>query len=162
MDKATFLRRTELAVRAFYENDIKLIELEVHERTIAHRFAIYLEDMFRGWNIDCEYNRLGIITKGLDGVRECDSQRATDRIYPDIIIHERGSEDRNNLGVIEIKARREIEACDRQKLELMTRRTEDDKFKYEFGAFFAFYLDRCKWILFVSGREDEHGIIEVG
>ena len=106
MDKATFLRRTELAVRAFYENDIKLIELEVHERTIAHRFAIYLEDMFRGWNIDCEYNRLGIITKGLDGVRECDSQRATDRIYPDIIIHERGSEDRNNLGVIEIKARR--------------------------------------------------------
>ena len=29
----------------------------MNERSIAHKFATYLEDEFQGWDVDCEYNR---------------------------------------------------------------------------------------------------------
>jgi len=45
------------------------------ERSFAHRLAIHMEDLFNGWNIDCEYNRQGTITKMLDGIKCCDEQK---------------------------------------------------------------------------------------
>ena len=89
-----------------YEHDNYLImingtqhcEDHVSERAIVFRFGHYLQNRldldsdFRKYNLDCEYNRNGTRQKELDG-------RGT---YPDLILHERGSND-HNIMVIEFK-----------------------------------------------------------
>ena len=37
--------------------DAELLNNDVNERSISHRLACYLEPLFPGWNVDCEYNR---------------------------------------------------------------------------------------------------------
>ncbi|ADG07412.1 hypothetical protein [Kyrpidia tusciae] len=89
-------KRVEKSLNMLIRNDIYLFEIDVHERTIAHRLAVYLEKEFSSWNIDCEYNRNGynpkLINLGSRGER---------RAYPDIIIHHRGTS--SNLLAIEMK-----------------------------------------------------------
>jgi hypothetical protein len=67
------------------------------------QLAGYLEPFFGGWNVDCEYNRNHDDPKRLEipgrNVRLDDTQART--IFPDIIVHERGT-DKNPL-VIEMK-----------------------------------------------------------
>lgn len=162
MNKEEFLAKIELAVRVFYKCDNILIELGVSERVIEHRIALYLEPLFKEWNVDCEYNRYGVKTKELENIRECREGQRTDRIYPDIVIHERGSESRNNIAVIEIKAGREMDKCDEMKLALMTGEgNEDVAHKYEFGLWFGFYKTECRWILFKDGEQREGGAIKI-
>ena len=45
------------AVCLFLTEDRKLLEYEAHEQAISHRIAVYLEPSFKGYHIDCEYNR---------------------------------------------------------------------------------------------------------
>jgi hypothetical protein len=105
----------------------------VHERSVAHRLAVQMEPLFTGWNIDCEYDRDGLLKKLLDGIRECDG-RSTAIIYPDIIVHHRNSTGReNNLLAIELKQDAAADACDRTKLELMTR--QNGYYQYQLGLY---------------------------
>lgn len=48
----------ECLFKDFYERDSYLIEKNLHENTISHRLAFYLERIneFRDYHIDCEYN----------------------------------------------------------------------------------------------------------
>lgn len=71
--------------------DHELIEIEVHERTIAARLAMYLQDEFPTWNADCEYNR----------DRRRPKEILERLVYPDIIIHRRNTG--ANLLAIEMK-----------------------------------------------------------
>jgi hypothetical protein len=97
----------------------------VHERTLTHRLAIYIELVLmrssrvasdgRPWSVDCEYNRDGpddpkelmvLATKLAVGLTveeliRCDDART---VFPDIIVHRRGK-DGPNLLVIEVKRR---------------------------------------------------------
>lgn len=106
----------------FLKNDLCLLENDVSERAIVHKYAEYLQQEFTDWNVDCEYN------KNFDNPKLCNAwkqkkeeiikkiQRATGlerqgklerllqvgvSVYPDIIIHHRGTDD--NLLVIEAK-----------------------------------------------------------
>jgi hypothetical protein len=146
-------------VKKFYDNDSELISLGT-ERPISHRVAVYLEPLFKERHVDCEYNRYRDDIKELEGIEGCDEEHKTKRIYPDIVIHERESGDRNNVAVIEIKPRPEMGNCDRIKLELMTRRGKKDKYKYEFGLFLGFEHNGCEWVLFIDGKENTKGRIE--
>jgi hypothetical protein len=107
------------------------------ERSFAHRIAVHMEPLFNEWNIDCEYNRHGLLTKNLEGVRVCDPQRRTDRIYPDIIVHKRTNagqyNEGDNLLVIEVKLDTESDPCDTCKLELMTFNNGD--YRYQLGLY---------------------------
>ncbi len=87
----------------FLKNDGYLLENDVNERSITHKFAVYLENEFSEWDVDCEYNRNGIDKKTLIGLKEkIDSDNLVgSTVYPDIIIHHRGSHD--NYIVIEVK-----------------------------------------------------------
>ena len=38
--------------------DLLLFKNRAHERSITHRLAVYLERLFGGWDVDCEYNRI--------------------------------------------------------------------------------------------------------
>ena len=41
------------------KRDEMLFRLHANERSITHRLAVYLEKPFDGWNVDCEYSRIG-------------------------------------------------------------------------------------------------------
>lgn len=118
----------------------------VHERSTAHRLAVQLEPYFRGWNVDCEYDRNIRLKKELAEIAGCDSQKATDEILPDIIVHHRQREGReNNLLVVEIKKRTKEDVCDRRKLELLTR--PDGHYAYQLGLYINIKEDSfdCTW-----------------
>jgi hypothetical protein len=152
MEKAEIIGKVNLALDLFYEKDAHLIDINVHERSIAHKFAEYLQLLFPDHNVDCEYDKHGNYTKELERIKECDEDRKTNRILPDIIIHKRGH-DRNNLVVFEVKSKSEASACDIKKLELMT--AMDGEFKYDFGIFIEFGDRRrnCEMMLYINGHE---------
>ena len=56
-------RRIMHAIDSLRMNDFHLIKYDCNERAIAHRLAIYIEQIFNGeYSVDCEYNRDGVIT----------------------------------------------------------------------------------------------------
>jgi hypothetical protein len=107
----------------------------INERSFAHRIAVHMEDLFPDWDIDCEYNKDGTHIKELMGIKECDHQRTTERISPDIIVHKRNIHDQNdnNLLVIEMKRGTRCDLCDHLKLQLFTAAT--GKYRYKLGLF---------------------------
>ncbi len=104
--------RVIAALKMFFLNDIYLLEKDVNERSISHRVATYLQYVFNGWDVDCEYNRDHNDPKYIQNVRDFLNRNNNEKIdiadvdattaYPDIIIHERGTND-SNLLAIEIK-----------------------------------------------------------
>ena len=143
-------KKLRICTDVFYKNDFFLIENNVSERSISHKLAEYLQVEFPDWNVDCEYNRMYGQVKVLEGITECSEQRTTDRIYPDIIVHERNTDE--NLVVIEIKINIKDD-CDIKKLEKLTSRT--GKFSYTVGYFIRFSKEkeRCSIRRFEGGRE---------
>ncbi|HXK38376.1 MAG TPA: hypothetical protein VJ579_04905 [Candidatus Paceibacterota bacterium] len=83
------------AIRLFMDNDwVELMNVKIYEPTLSHRIALYLESNFgQEFNIDCEYS------KSLAGPKMNDDGTV---VRPDIIIHRRGSNERN-LAIFEIK-----------------------------------------------------------
>lgn len=146
---------TEDQVRAAIQSAVDAVRNETrpldyeraHERTIAQRLAVHMEPHFdREWNVDCEYDRDGQLKKTLEGIKGCNSKKATDEILPDIIVHHRESEGRaNNLLVIELKKDAREDPCDRRKLELLT--SPRGHYQYQLGLYIN--IDRgdftCTW-----------------
>ncbi|WP_024873545.1 hypothetical protein [Tolumonas lignilytica] len=91
------------ALDVLVQNDVFLLSNNVNERSISHRLAVYLENEFPNWHVDCEYNRAIENPKRLN-IEEIDSE-STDTngktVFPDIIVHRRGEQ--NNLLVVEMK-----------------------------------------------------------
>ena len=85
--------RLKRSLDMLYFHDLFLLKNDVVETAISHKLALYLQQQFDDWHVDCEYNRnyLGDV-KRLDG----------DIVRPDIIIHRRETR-ADNLMVIEIK-----------------------------------------------------------
>jgi hypothetical protein len=97
--------RFAIAWTAFQQAEQDLIRVNPSERSLTHRLAVHLEAQFRGWAVDCEYNRVGhrpkeIVNHAPDMVNT-DSEDAV-TVFPDIIVHRRG-EAGPNLLVIEAK-----------------------------------------------------------
>jgi hypothetical protein len=106
----------------------------VHEGSTAHRLGVNMELLFPEWNIDCEYDRDGQVRKALDRIAECDEQRRTDFILPDIIVHRRRRRGReNNLLVIEMKRNAAHDRCDWMKLQLLTQ--ANGRYAYQLGLY---------------------------
>ncbi len=53
-------------VRQLLQSDAYLLRVDVNERAIAHRLAIYVQNAFPDWHVDCEYNRDGHDPKEID------------------------------------------------------------------------------------------------
>jgi len=99
------------AIHELFLNDEYLLkkELDIHERTIVHKLAIYIGNRIKEYDVDVEYNRMrsnyddiediaDVIGKVIDFPESEPSQRY---VYPDIIIHKRNEND--NLLEIEVK-----------------------------------------------------------
>ena len=102
--------KVDQAIAQLLEKDAYLLQIDANERTISHRLGLYLQLLFEDWHVDCEYNRdldnpkrLKTYESFFDADQRVWNIAESDPItvFPDIIIHERGTS--NNLLVIEIK-----------------------------------------------------------
>ena len=102
-DNKEVLEKVKNAYRKFLKRDLYLLKVNANERSITHRFVIYLEEEFPDYHVDCEYNRNGLDPKRLYLFRKtiCSDDENGTTVFPDIIIHHRGTN--NNFIVIEAK-----------------------------------------------------------
>lgn len=91
------------AYRMLFTRDSHLLVADANERSITHRLAIYIQNEFPEYDIDCEYNRNGLTPKRLDSFKkQIENNDSTgSSVFPDIIVHHRGTND--NFIVIEAK-----------------------------------------------------------
>lgn len=129
-------------------SDETLFRLHANERSITHRLAVYLEQPFNGWNVDCEHSRIGedpsnykrLLLPSAANVNHFDMNGS--RVYPDIVIHHRGQNTTSdNLLVIEVKTvwSQVSDEQDFNKLKAFTGQYPVDQFvTYRFGLFLKF------------------------
>lgn len=110
------------AIEELYKKDKILFKEEISERCLVYNFARHLEDIlkytkYENLNIDLEYNRNCGKMKSIRG------QKIT---YPDIIVHERGNNNKNTI-VLEFKKwkNNKIEEIEKDRRKLQG-------FKYEY------------------------------
>ncbi len=156
-------RRIMHAIDSLRMNDFHLIKYDCNERAIAHRLAIYIEQIFNGeYSVDCEYNRDGVELKRL---YEMFGETTNGlQVYPDIIVHKRGTNSKNIL-VLELKKRNHVtiqnKQFDQQKLKLFTS-TEHGGLGYHYGAYIEFttgvnHFEKPEIILYSKGAEIQWG-----
>lgn len=114
-----------------YENNDVGLYHHVGERAIVFRFAYYLQQvldekkLFFEYNLDCEYNRNGSKPKRLNSLEQ--------NVYPDLIIHQRGSNDMNLL-VMEFKTYwNNKQKHDIEKIKVFLENNEIDSYNYKYG-----------------------------
>lgn len=132
MTKGEVVRRLRSGYEALLRHDRSLLLVDANERSITHKLAEYLQVEFPGWNVDCEYNRVGAIPKRLGSAEETTSTSDTDgkTVFPDVIVHHRGTTE--NLLVVEAKkSSTAADSEDEQKLKA---------YKIEHGYQFAFAI----------------------
>lgn len=127
------------AIDALVENEPELLELGVTERALAHQLAVYIaRDVPKPLSVDCEYNRHFGDPKRL----RLPPRKAIDRevrattVFPDIIVHERDTDDQNYV-VLELKKPGEELGYDELKL-----RAFREELGYAHTAHLVLGLDR--------------------
>lgn len=90
------------AIAAFYAREGVLFDKDLGERTLTHRMAVQLERQFDGWEVDCEYNRLGErLLKLPHGTIVSTDDELGKSIFPDIVVHRRAVPE--NLLAVEVR-----------------------------------------------------------
>ena len=98
----TELNKVVTALQEFYARETFLLDKDLGERTLTHRLAAHCEKQFAGWDVDCDFNRLGERTLRLPhGTIVSTDDHLGKSVYPDIVVHQR--EIPNNLLAIEIR-----------------------------------------------------------
>ena len=98
----TELNKIVTALQEFYAREAFLLEKDLGERTLTHRLAVHCEKQFAGWDVDCDFNRLGERTLRLPHVTIVSTDDHLGKsVYPDIVVHQR--EIPNNLLAIEVR-----------------------------------------------------------
>jgi hypothetical protein len=115
------LEKLVRALRDFFARETHLLDKDFGERVLTHRLAVHLENQFTGWDVDCDYNRLGErrlkLPKASIVSTDDDSGKS---VFPDIVVHHRAVPE--NLLAIELRkavSHQPIEH-DRHKLRAMT------------------------------------------
>ena len=117
----TELTKVVAAIGEFYAQETHLLEKDLGERTLTHRLAVHVEKQFPGWQVDCDYNRLGERTLRLPHGTIVSTDDALGKsVYPDIVVHQR--EIPNNLLAIEVRktANHQPPEHDQHKLRALT------------------------------------------
>lgn len=128
------------ALESLKEHDSYLFEVNANERSLTHKLAEYLQiRISKDWNVDCEYNRnQGNVKKIIEKLmrisgepKSYDTEAKT--VFPDIIVHKRGSNE-HNLLVIEVKKSSSGDSkglSDKEKLKVFC----EPPFKYKYAVF---------------------------
>lgn len=127
------------SINELYFKDYYIIDNDVNERSITHKLAIYLQNQFTDYDIDCEYNRNMKSPKEIVFIET--SKKG--KVFPDIIVHKRG-EASNNLIVFEIKKCKNDNANDKyletkkhdiEKLKGYVNNNDEVSLNYKYGFF---------------------------
>ena len=79
-----------------------MFEKDPGERTFSHRLAVHVERQFDGWDVDCDYNRLGERRLRLPtGTIISTDDFSGKSVFPDIVVHHRAIPE--NLLAIEVR-----------------------------------------------------------
>lgn len=153
MENKLIIELLKQSVDLLYKNDSYLIKHSVHEQDISHRIAYYFENLLNNYswykkssfNVDVEYNKNFDDPKRVySNCDDCGNARCyinqssyyidnyQSPCKPDIILHERGSND-NNILVIEIKKCNNECKEDFAKLSAFTCNASD--YKYKIGIY---------------------------
>ena len=98
----TELNKVVAALQEFYAHEAYLLEKDFGERALTHRLAVHVERLFLGWEVDCDYDRLGErLLKLPHGTIVSTDDHLAKSIYPDIVVHQRKIP--NNLLAIELR-----------------------------------------------------------
>jgi hypothetical protein len=131
MDLPKLRRAVQQAVNLLYKHDDILISKDASEWAIAHRLAVYLEQLIPGWHIDCEYNRQGV---GIDPK----TNPGAKIVRPDIIVHHREKlPPGHNLLVIELK-KKETDSDSGKVRDYTSPPQRERKFQYQYGLTVSF------------------------
>jgi hypothetical protein len=117
----TELEKVVTALSEFYARETFLFEHDLGERALTHRFAVHLERQFPGWDVDCDFDRLGARTLRLPrGSIVSTDDHLAKSIYPDIVVHQRDIPD--NLLAVEVRKASNHQSLehDQQKLRALT------------------------------------------
>ena len=119
----------EKVLNKLFERDKILMKNDVHEQSLSHKVACYLEEELRDflekewYSVDVEYNRYWEEPKR-------SKKLDNDLIKPDIIIHRRGINDKeSNFVIFEVK-KWKLDENDERKLIEMTEQEGEFKYKY--------------------------------
>ena len=161
--------KVNLALDTFYEKDKYFIDNDLHERSMTHKLANYLEKLFNGYDVDCEYNKniseskkIHDIESEIQKIRKIEKDEYKDSVvvFPDITIHKRGNKLKNLL-VIEVKKdnaiknnKSKLEEIDIFKLKAYT--TED--LNYRYGIYINLKNSREKVVI----KKFENGVEVTG
>jgi hypothetical protein len=98
----TQLNKIVSALGDLYARETHLFEKDLGERAVTHRLAVHVERQFPGWDVDCDYNRLGERTLRLPrGTIVSTDDGNGKSVYPDIVVHHRAVPE--NLLAIEVR-----------------------------------------------------------
>jgi hypothetical protein len=105
MNEEDVQARLALALLRIAENDRHLLVVDISERCIASRLAMYLQNEFPDHHVDIEYNRDADTPKRLGIPEACANYVGPDGralVVPDVIVHRRGADGPNVL-ILELK-----------------------------------------------------------
>lgn len=145
----------EECIRTLFDLDDVLFAIDANERSITHKLGEYLTPFFRGWHVDCEYNRKNhnhqkiidhlelmrrMIAHGGKPPKKKPRKRKDTSVYPDVIVHRRMIPD-NLLSIETKKSTSKVpKEYDYAKLELFTANLagNENNLHYAFGVFVLF------------------------
>jgi hypothetical protein len=114
-----------------------LLDRRLNERTVTATIAFFLQMYFGdSYFVDCEYSKMRD-GSGIDIPKKLRNW-PKERVYPDIIVHKRTPDDRNNLAIIEAKWGQSERRLINEEEKVMAYMTEPT-LKYHFG--FILVLD---------------------
>lgn len=115
-----------------YQNDIEIITRGGMEQAVSFRFGLYLFgkchkiEWLRHYDFDMEYNKNGLHAKR--------TARRKNGVRPDLIVHNRGSNETNIL-IVEIKGWWNNERRENDNIKIEDFVHQDGEYKYGLGAF---------------------------
>jgi len=150
MDDDRIIELFNRGLEKLLDVDKWLLTHNLNEPCISHRIAMHLTQRFNEYDVDCEYNgdidrgggrkRIHYIKEHLDqlinGTPITGEEIREVSVFPDIIIHKRGSNE-NNLCIIEVKKSTNTNDFnfDRIKLQAYTSEHYGNNLNYQIGFF---------------------------
>jgi hypothetical protein len=151
----TELDKVVAALAELYAGEAFLFEQDLGERTLTHRLAVHLERHFSGFDVDCNYDRLGARTLRLPhGTIISTDDHLGKSIYPDIVVHQR--EIPNNLLTIEVRKANNHQPIEHDEHKLSALTDPHLWFAYWIGALVVLGKNSVTASeVYVAGKQDE-------
>lgn len=148
------IENIKISINELLLKDAYLLENDLSEMSITHKLAEYLQKLFPNY-VDCEYNGntangkngkklISVLKTELKMIKQLQKREIADmeiefaerQVFPDIIIHRRGSNE-NNLCIIEVKKSKSKISFDYDfiKLKAYTSTYYGNDLRYKIGIF---------------------------